>query len=98
MSQNCAFVDFANIAGYQAAVAANPHQVGKDTVYVEERRPRPNYPMQRGGGMGRGRGGSDMRSGGPGRGNFFKDGGRGFSSRGRGGMSASRGRGVGQNA
>ena len=48
--------------------------------------------------MGRGRGGADMRNGGPGRGNFFKDGGRGFSSRGRGGMSASRGRGIGQNA
>lgn len=41
MEQNCAFVEFANPEGYAAAVAANPHTVGSETITVEERRPRP---------------------------------------------------------
>ena len=40
--QNCAFVEFADPAGYNAAVAANPHNIGTEQIYVEERRPRPN--------------------------------------------------------
>ncbi|KPI35417.1 uncharacterized protein AB675_11726 [Cyphellophora attinorum] len=40
--RNCAFVEFATPAGYAAAVAANPHAVGTETITVEERRPHPN--------------------------------------------------------
>ncbi|EMC94607.1 hypothetical protein BAUCODRAFT_35841 [Baudoinia panamericana UAMH 10762] len=39
--KNCAFVDFKTPDGYQAAVAANPHQLGNDKLFVEERRMRP---------------------------------------------------------
>lgn len=83
--QNCAFVDFKTPAGYQAAVAANPHTVDGVELKVEERRTRPQqFPaFPRGGGSQRGRGGP----GGP-RG--------GFVPRGRGG--APRGRGAPQEA
>lgn len=93
--QNCAFVDFADQAGYNAAVAANPHQIGSEQIYVEERRIRPNnygngYGAGRGG-AGRGRG--DARAGSQGRGGFQRDSGRGgFAPRGRGGNVASKGR------
>ncbi|KAK4937772.1 hypothetical protein LTR10_021649 [Elasticomyces elasticus] len=69
--RNCAFVEFAEPAGYTAAVAANPHTVGSEQIYVEERRPRPNAyggananaTFTRGGSTaGRGRGGG-MQSG-----------------------------------
>ncbi|KAL1983999.1 hypothetical protein VTN96DRAFT_9684 [Rasamsonia emersonii] len=93
--KNCAFVDFADQAGYNAAVAANPHQIGSEQIYVEERRIRPNnygngYGAGRGG-AGRGRG--DARAGSQGRGGFQRDSGRGgFAPRGRGGNVASKGR------
>ncbi|KAF2834753.1 hypothetical protein M501DRAFT_914950, partial [Patellaria atrata CBS 101060] len=79
--KNCAFVDFATPAGFQAAVAANPHQIGTEQIFVEERRLRTGpYSYQRGG-MPRGRG--DGRPGNQGRGGFNKDGNRGgFTPRG----------------
>lgn len=88
MTQNCAFVEFASAAGYAAAVAANPHQVGGEQVSVEERRAArtPNFPGGRGG-AGRGRAGNQ------GRGGFQRDGGRGgFGTRGRGGNAGPKGR------
>ncbi|RAL60715.1 hypothetical protein DID88_009821 [Monilinia fructigena] len=39
-SKNCAFVEYANASGYQAAVQANPHKIGEETIYVEPRRPK----------------------------------------------------------
>ncbi|KAI9823884.1 MAG: GTPase activating protein (SH3 domain) binding protein [Thelocarpon impressellum] len=99
--KNCAFVEFATAAGYNAAVTANPHHIGGEQIYVEERRPRSGAYGGAGynprGGSGRGRGG-DGKFGGPGRGGFQKDGGRGGSygpGRGRGGHMAPRGRGFG---
>ncbi|KAI9849663.1 MAG: hypothetical protein M1837_002788 [Sclerophora amabilis] len=97
--KNCAFVEFANIAGYTAAVAANPHQIGGEQIYVEERRPRSGayggagYNAGRGG-AGRGRGGLDGRPSSQGRGGLQKDGGRGGygTARGRGGNNTPRGR------
>lgn len=96
-------MEFSSAAGYQAAVAANPHQVGGEQIYVEERRPRsgayggPGYNANRGG-PGRGRGGPpDGRLNHQGRGGFLKDGGGGRGgygpSRGRGGSMTPRGRG-----
>ena len=91
MHENCAFADFATPAAYQAAVAANPHEINGERVIVEERRVRPqsfggNFNQR--GGMGPNRG----------RGNFPKDGGRGnFGPRGRGGPPRGRG-GVSQAA
>ncbi|KAL1992471.1 hypothetical protein VTN49DRAFT_4503 [Thermomyces lanuginosus] len=86
--KNCAFVDFADQAAYNAAVAANPHQVGSEQIYVEERRVRTGgfgNGYGRGGGRGRdGRAGSQGRGGG-----FQRDSGRGgFAPRGRGGFPA----------
>ncbi|KAI4164285.1 MAG: hypothetical protein LQ342_001930 [Letrouitia transgressa] len=96
---NCAFVEFETIAGYNAAVAANPHLIGGEQIYVEERRPRPTAygGFNTRGGMRGGRGGTDGRTNGQGRGNFPKDGGRGgFVPRGRGGSMTPRGRGQAQ--
>lgn len=104
--QNCAFVEFATPAGYNAAVAANPHQIGSEQIYVEERRPRPNAfggsnsGFSRGGAnVGRGRGGSAP----PGRtgsqsGSFPKEAGRGtFQQRGgKAGSVTPKGRGQPQ--
>jgi hypothetical protein len=91
-SQNCAFVEFATAAGYNAAVAANPHQIAGENILVEERRPRSTAYGGSGynggrGTAGRGRGGPDGRSGSQGRGAFQKreDGGRGNYGPGRGG-------------
>ncbi|KAL1625149.1 hypothetical protein SLS56_007495 [Neofusicoccum ribis] len=91
--KNAAFVEFATQDGFNAAVAANPHQVGGNAIFVEERR-QPGGQFQRypsrGGSISRGRGGSDNRPG-QGRGGFSKDGGRGgFTPRGRGGASTPR--------
>ncbi|KIW20074.1 hypothetical protein PV08_00649 [Exophiala spinifera] len=102
--RNCAFVEFADPAGYAAAVAANPHTVGSEQIYVEERRPRPNAyggsnaSYSRGGSQaGRGRGGMQgSRSGS--QTNFPKDAGRGGLQQ-RGGKSGTvtpKGRGQSQ--
>ncbi|KAL1962933.1 hypothetical protein VTN77DRAFT_9029 [Rasamsonia byssochlamydoides] len=94
--KNCAFVDFADQAGYNAAVAANPHQIGSEQIYVEERRARPNTYGGNGYGAGRGgagRGRGDGRAGSQGRGGFQRDSSRGgFAPRGRGGNVAPKGR------
>ncbi|KAK7514774.1 uncharacterized protein IWZ02DRAFT_488141 [Phyllosticta citriasiana] len=92
--KNAAFVEFATQEGFNAAVAANPHQVGGSSIYVEERRQTGGqynrFQGGRGGNMGpRGRGGPDNRAG-QGRGGF-KEGGRGgFAPRGRGGNATPR--------
>ena len=92
--ENCTFVDFSTNAGFQAAVAANPHQIGNDSVYVEERRVRPTGFQNQRGSMNRGRGSFDGRQG---RGNFGKEGGRGsFTPRGGRGTVTPRGRGSSQ--
>ncbi|EGY14767.1 uncharacterized protein VDAG_05931 [Verticillium dahliae VdLs.17] len=97
--KNCAFVEFATAAGYQAAAAANPHTVNGETIHVEARRPKAgayggsNYASGLGGAPSRGRGGFEgQRQGsqGGGRGNFT-----GGQGRGRG---APRGRGASQAA
>ncbi|KAL4737627.1 hypothetical protein BDV11DRAFT_191322 [Aspergillus similis] len=99
--KNCAFIEFADRAGYNAAVAANPHQIGTEQVKVEERRPRgnvyggtTNYGPGRGG-AGRGRG---DRAGSQGRGGFQRDGRGGFAPRGRGGNANAKARNQGQAA
>ncbi|KAL8708193.1 MAG: hypothetical protein Q9220_006863 [cf. Caloplaca sp. 1 TL-2023] len=99
--KNCAFVEFETLEGYNAAVAANPHSIGGEQIFVEERRPRTaGYGgFNPRGGMRGGRGGADNRAGGQGRGNFSKDGGRGgFVPRGRGNMTPRGGRGQPQAA
>ncbi|TAQ85798.1 hypothetical protein B7494_g5888 [Chlorociboria aeruginascens] len=100
-SKNCAFVEYSTPSGYQAAAAANPHQIADETIYVEPRRPRANayggnaYNGGRGGLNNRGgRGGFEQQNrspnqGGP-RGNF------GGQNRGQRGGGASRGRGSSQ--
>ena len=103
--QNAAFVEFADPAGYQAAVAANPHAINGEEVHVEERRRGPGpYSGYAGRGMRGGRGGNmDSRSpSGGGRGGYTPRGGSdtgrgGYQPRGRGGM-APRGRGMPQAA
>ncbi|KAL2137165.1 hypothetical protein VTI74DRAFT_7712 [Chaetomium olivicolor] len=94
--KNCAFVEFKTQAGYQAAIAANPHVVNGENVIVEQRRPKANayggtnYNAARGGPSRGGRGGFESRSGSQG-------GGRGgFTGQSRGGRGAPRGRGVSQ--
>ncbi|KPM36752.1 hypothetical protein AK830_g9833 [Neonectria ditissima] len=96
--KNCAFVEYKNPEGYQAAVAANPHTVNGENIVVEPRRPKANayggssYGNTRGGvSGGRGRGGFEGgRSGSQGpRGNFSgQNRGRGGAPRGRGGAQA----------
>ncbi|KAK4106269.1 hypothetical protein N658DRAFT_502761 [Parathielavia hyrcaniae] len=99
--KNCAFVEFKTPAGYNAAVAANPHTVNGENIVVEQRRPKANayggsnYSTPRGGGGRGGRGGFEpSRSGSQsGRGGFSGQ------SRGRGGVAGGggpRGRGVSQ--
>ena len=81
--QNCAFVEFADAAAYNAAVIANPHSIGGEQIYVEERRPRANAyggNFAGRGGMRGGRGGNESRPG---------------SSQGRGGRGGYRVRGRG---
>jgi chemotaxis protein histidine kinase CheA len=87
--KNCAFVDFKTPAAYQAAIAANPHNVNGLDLKVEERRVRPEQQFRGGfprGGAQRGRGGIGGQ--GP-RG--------GFQPRGRGGPARG-GRGAPQEA
>jgi hypothetical protein len=40
--KNCAFVEFKTQAGYNAAIAANPHTVNGENIIVEQRRPKAN--------------------------------------------------------
>jgi len=100
-TKNCAFVEFKTQAGYNAAVAANPHTVNGENIIVEQRRPKANayggsnYSSTRGGGVpGRGRGGYEPQrsgsQGGAGRGGFTGQprGGRGGAPRGRGASQA----------
>ncbi|KAI9708418.1 MAG: hypothetical protein M1828_002990 [Chrysothrix sp. TS-e1954] len=99
--KSCAFADFKTSAGYQAAVAANPHEIGGTRIVVEERRIRPASMggfAPRGGPMNRGgRGNFDGRPT-QGRGGFQRDGARGgYPNRGRGNPNG-RGRGVPQPA
>lgn len=76
--KNCAFVEFATKAGYEAAFAANPHVVNGESIVVEARRPKTSayggagYNSGRGGMNNRGRGGFENRGPGSqrGRGNF----------------------------
>ncbi|PYI22983.1 hypothetical protein BO99DRAFT_243320 [Aspergillus violaceofuscus CBS 115571] len=98
--KNCAFVEFGDAAAYNAAVAANPHQIGTEQIYVEERRARTNAYGGNGsyagrGGAGRGRG---DRVGSQGRGGFQRDGRGGFAPRGRGGNVNAKGRNQTQTA
>ncbi|KAK7755390.1 hypothetical protein SLS62_002617 [Diatrype stigma] len=99
--KNCAFVEFATPAGYQAAIAANPHTVDGESIVVEPRRPKAgayggsNYTAGRGNAANRGgRGGFDgSRSGSQGgRGSF------GGQGRARGGPPRSRGASQATNA
>ncbi|KAL6712442.1 hypothetical protein ACN47E_000319 [Coniothyrium glycines] len=84
--KNCAFVDFKTPAGFQAAVAANPHTVNGVEIKVEERRQNPGQfrgGFSRGGApRGRGGIGGQAPRGG------FNPRGRGGPARGRGGASA----------
>ncbi|KAF2399384.1 hypothetical protein EJ06DRAFT_538305 [Trichodelitschia bisporula] len=84
--KNSAFVEFSNIAGFNAAVAANPHKFGNDNVYVEERRT-PGGFAPRGGARG-GRGGFEGRGQAPRTFGGGKEGPRG------GGFNAPAGRGA----
>ncbi|KAH6661372.1 hypothetical protein BKA67DRAFT_654491 [Truncatella angustata] len=93
-AKSCAFVEFASPAGYQAAVAANPHVVNGENITVEPRRAKAqpygggNFGSGRGNPANRGRGGFDGgRSGSQGgRGNFG-----GQNRGGRGGARGARG-------
>ncbi|ESZ95137.1 hypothetical protein SBOR_4504 [Sclerotinia borealis F-4128] len=97
-AKNCAFVEYANAAGYQAAAQANPHKIGEETIYVEPRRPKSTayggngYSGGGRGGMNqRGRGGFEQGRPGnqPGRGSFGANRGRGGANGPRGGRGAS---------
>ncbi|KAI0976304.1 hypothetical protein F4678DRAFT_220361 [Xylaria arbuscula] len=81
--KNCAFVEFKTPAGYQAAVAANPHVVNGENIVVEPRRPKAGAY-----------GGSNYNAG---RGNAHNRGGRGGFDTGRAGSHGSRGSFGGQN-
>ncbi|EPE31873.1 NTF2-like protein [Glarea lozoyensis ATCC 20868] len=83
--KNCAFVEYATAEGYNAAAAANPHQIGDEAVYVEPRRPKAG--AYGGNGYSGGRGGANQRGG---RGGFQDN--RGPPG-GRGGFGQNRGRG-----
>ncbi|KAI1948652.1 hypothetical protein LOZ12_006031 [Ophidiomyces ophidiicola] len=92
--RGCAFIEFADAAGYKAAVAANPHQIGTERIVVEERRRTNNYSGNTPFGAGRGgatRGRGD-RTANQGRGGFQKDSGRYTPRGGRGGTMTPKGR------
>ncbi|KAK5072473.1 hypothetical protein LTR64_005055 [Lithohypha guttulata] len=98
--KQCAFVEFEDSASYAAAVAENPHQVGTETINVEERRPRPGTTgtnFTRGGAQaGRGRGGQQQRSGSQGAGYTRDAAPRGNFQGSRGNKTAGPARGRGQ--
>ncbi|KAF2819877.1 hypothetical protein CC86DRAFT_121680 [Ophiobolus disseminans] len=80
--KNCAFVDFKTPAAYQAAIAANPHNVNGVDLKVEERRQGPGQNFRGGFQRGAPRGRGNMGGQGP-RGGFPPRG-RGAPGRGRG--------------
>ncbi|ORY69899.1 uncharacterized protein BCR38DRAFT_454803 [Pseudomassariella vexata] len=80
--KNCAFVEFASPAGYQAAFAANPHIINGESITIEPRRPKASAY---GGANYAGRGGMPNRGA---RGGF--DGGRPGNQAGRGGFEGGR--------
>ncbi|KAF1841858.1 uncharacterized protein K460DRAFT_174832 [Cucurbitaria berberidis CBS 394.84] len=85
--KNCAFVDFKTPAGFQAAIAANPHSINGVELKIEERRQRPEQfrgGFSRGAPRGRGGVGGQAPRG-------------GFQARGRGGPVRG-GRGAPQDA
>lgn len=91
MLKNCAFIEFKDAAGFQAAAKASPHSVGGEDITIEPRRPKSNnfggqgFNQRGGGGMGgRGRGGFPQQQRGRG---DFNNRGRG-TPRGRGGAAA----------
>ncbi|KAK5171893.1 uncharacterized protein LTR77_003530 [Saxophila tyrrhenica] len=88
--KNCAFVDFKTLEGYNAAIAANPHVISDENLYVEKRKFLPGATAYNG--RGRGRGGVGQ---GPPRGGFQGRGGYQGPRGGRGGGpgGAPRGRG-----
>lgn len=91
-AKNSAFGEFKTLAGFQAAVAANPHSVGGvEDIFVEERRPA--VPFNARGGARGGRGGFE-RPAGQGRGGGAPRGSFGGANRGRGGTATPRGRGT----
>ncbi|KAE9989926.1 hypothetical protein EG327_002113 [Venturia inaequalis] len=91
-AKNSAFGEFKTLAGFQAAVAANPHSVGGvEDIFVEERRPA--VPFNTRGGARGGRGGFE-RPAGQGRGGGAPRGAFGGANRGRGGTATPRGRGA----
>lgn len=93
-AKNSAFGEFKTLAGFQAAVAANPHSVGGvEDIFVEERRPA--VPFNARGGARGGRGGFE-RPAGQGRGGSggAPRGAFGGANRGRGGTATPRGRGT----
>lgn len=71
-------MEYATPEGYQAAAAANPHQVSGESIYVEPRRPKAG--AYGGNGYTGSRGGLNQR----GRGGFQPNRGRGGPPRGRG--------------
>jgi hypothetical protein len=95
--QNSAFVEYKTLAGFQAAVQNNPHKIGADNIYVEERRSPAFSPRggarggirdgARGGGRAGGSYGPGKNDGGAPRGGFTGNRGRGAPN-----MVASRGR------
>lgn len=97
IDQNCAFVEFATIAGYQAAFSANPHDIDGESISVEPRRPKSSayggagYSGGRGGINNNNRGRGGLEQGRPGsqrgRGDFGANRGRGGATRGRGGAA-----------
>lgn len=83
MTQNCAFVEYKTLEGYQAAISSNPHVVNGENIVVEPRRPK--AAGFTGGNVGAGRGNASAR----GRGNYSgQNRGRGGAARGRGGSQA----------
>ncbi|KIW02569.1 hypothetical protein, variant [Verruconis gallopava] len=101
--KKAAFVEYKTLAGFQAAVSANPHRIGSEDIWVEERRVSNTSYNARGGARGGSRGGSfdgragsqgrgDYKGTGSSRGNFSARGGRGGSGnvtpKGRGGQGA----------
>lgn len=90
--QNCAFIDFDTQEGYNSAIAANPHNISDETLYVEERKFRPGATPYIPRGRGRGGPGQGVPRGGyQGRGGYAPRGDRGGRGGGPGGAPRGRG-------